>query len=128
MPRGRTNKKYTGEFKQKVVETVRKEKLSYKETARRLHKSELLYLQEFDTIKHFRSELEDYLDYYNNRRIKLKLNGLTPAMHRSQAVSNLLVAKVLWLSRTLPDYISRMCGALVLRLPTANLPKFASLY
>ena len=29
---------------------------------------------------------EDYLDYYNNRRIKLKLNGLTPAMHRSQAI------------------------------------------
>ncbi|MBQ6570596.1 MAG: IS3 family transposase, partial [Clostridia bacterium] len=33
------------------------------------------------------SELEDYLDYYNNRRIKLKLNGLTPAQHRHQAIS-----------------------------------------
>ncbi|HBL83389.1 MAG TPA: hypothetical protein DDZ99_00545 [Clostridiales bacterium] len=31
--------------------------------------------------------MEDYLDYYNNRRIKLKLNGLTPANHRSQAIS-----------------------------------------
>jgi len=61
MPRGRTNKKYTGEFKQKVVETVRKEKLSYKETARRLHKSELLYLQEFDTFEHFRSDLRTIL-------------------------------------------------------------------
>ncbi len=28
---------------------------------------------------------EKYLDYYNNRRIKLKLKGLTPAQHRSQA-------------------------------------------
>ena len=30
-----TNKKYTGEFKQMVVETMRKELLSYQETARR---------------------------------------------------------------------------------------------
>lgn len=51
-----------------------------------LLKSELLYLQEFDSFDQFRTELEDYLDYYNNRRIKLKLNGLTPAKHRSQAI------------------------------------------
>ena len=50
-------------------------------------KSELLYLQEFDSLDQFRTELQDYLDYYNNRRIKLKLNGLTPAKHRSQAIS-----------------------------------------
>ena len=52
-----------------------------------LLKSELLYLQEFDSLDQFRTELEDYLDYYNNRRIKLRLNGLTPAKHRSQAIS-----------------------------------------
>ena len=51
-----------------------------------LLKSELLYLQEFDSLDQFYVELEDYLDYYNNRRIKLNLNGLTPALHRSQAV------------------------------------------
>ena len=51
-----------------------------------LLKSELLYLQEFDSLAQFRTELEEYLDYYNNRRIKLKLNGLTPAQHRSQAI------------------------------------------
>ena len=34
MPRGKPNKRYTGEFKQKVVETMRKEKLSYREAAR----------------------------------------------------------------------------------------------
>ena len=49
-------------------------------------KSELLYLQEFDSIKHFTSELIDYLDYYNNRRIKAKLKGLSPALHRKQAL------------------------------------------
>lgn len=51
-----------------------------------LLKTELLYLQEFDSLEHFRNELEEYLDYYNNRRIKLNLNGLTPAMHRSQTI------------------------------------------
>lgn len=51
-----------------------------------LLKSELLYLQEFDSMEHFRAELEEYLDYYNNSRIKLKLNGLTPAFHRNQAI------------------------------------------
>ncbi len=51
-----------------------------------LLKSELLYLQDFDSLAQFRTELEDYLDYYNNRRIKHILNGLTPAQHRSQAI------------------------------------------
>jgi transposase InsO family protein len=45
-----------------------------------LIKSELLYLQEFDTIEHFKVELIDYLDYYNNSRIKAKLKGLPPAV------------------------------------------------
>ena len=32
-----------------------------------LLKSELLYLQEFRSMEHFKRELLDYLDYYNNR-------------------------------------------------------------
>ena len=32
-------------------------------------------------------ELIEYLDYYNNRRIKAKLKGLPPAIHRQQALS-----------------------------------------
>ena len=39
-------------------------------------KSELLYLQEFHSMEHFKQELIEYLDYYNNRRIKAKLKGL----------------------------------------------------
>ncbi len=38
-----------------------------------LLKSELLYLQEFQSMEHFKQELVEYLDYYNNRRIKAKL-------------------------------------------------------
>ena len=49
-------------------------------------KSELLYLQEFESMEHFKSELIDYIDYYNNRRIKARLKGLPPALHRQQAL------------------------------------------
>ena len=52
-----------------------------------LLKSELLYLQKFQSMQHFKQELIDYLDYYNNRRIKAKLKGLPPALHRQQALS-----------------------------------------
>ena len=52
-----------------------------------LLKSELLYLQKFESMEHFKLELLDYLDYYNNRRIKAKLKGLPPAIHRQQALS-----------------------------------------
>ncbi len=36
-------------------------------------------------MEHFKLELIEYLDYYNNRRIKAKLKGLPPAIHRQQA-------------------------------------------
>jgi putative transposase len=52
-----------------------------------LLKSELLYLQTFESMGHFKTELIAYLDYYNNRRIKAKLKGLPPALHRQQALS-----------------------------------------
>lgn len=51
-----------------------------------LLKSELFYLQEFDSIEHFRKELEDYIDYYNNKRIKCKLKGLSPVQYRIQSL------------------------------------------
>lgn len=51
-----------------------------------LLKSELLYLQTFESMEHFKTELIDYLDYYNNRRSKEKLKGLPPAIHRQQAL------------------------------------------
>ena len=52
-----------------------------------LLKSELFYLLKFDSMEHFKQELIAYLDYYNNHRIKEKLKGLPPALHRQQALS-----------------------------------------
>lgn len=50
-----------------------------------LLKSELLYLREFDSMEEFRVELERYIDYYNNKRIKAKLKGLSPVQYRLQS-------------------------------------------
>ena len=54
MPKGKANKRYTGEFKQKVVETMQQEKLGYREAARKyeitnhecVRKWERIYLEE----------------------------------------------------------------------------------
>ncbi|GFI24601.1 hypothetical protein IMSAGC011_03403 [Lachnospiraceae bacterium] len=50
-----------------------------------LLKSELLYLWEFNSIEEFWIELEKYIDYYNNKRIKAKLKGLSPVQYRIQS-------------------------------------------
>ena len=52
-----------------------------------LLKSELLYLQEFQSMEHIRQELLEYPDDDNSRRIKAKRKGLPPAIHRQQALS-----------------------------------------
>lgn len=51
-----------------------------------LFKSELLYLQKFQSIEYFKQELVEYLDYYNNHRIKVKLKGLPPVIYRQQVL------------------------------------------
>lgn len=43
-----------------------------------LLKSELFYFEKFKSIEDFKEKLDEYIDYYNNRRIKAKLKGLSP--------------------------------------------------
>ncbi|MBR1593002.1 MAG: IS3 family transposase [Ruminococcus sp.] len=50
-----------------------------------LLKTELLYLQEFDSVEHFITELKEYIIWYNNERIKLRLDGLSPVQFRLAA-------------------------------------------
>ena len=50
-----------------------------------LLKTELLYLQKFHSVEHFIEELHEYIEWYNNKRIKLKLNGLSPIDFRQEA-------------------------------------------
>ena len=51
-----------------------------------LLKTELFYLEKFDSIDQLEKAIVDYIYYYNNRRIKLKLNGLSPVQYRIQTV------------------------------------------
>jgi len=48
-------------------------------------KSELLYLEKFDSVESLKRSIVKYIDYYNHDRIKLKLNGLSPVQYRTQA-------------------------------------------
>ena len=53
-----------------------------------LLKSELLYLQEFESVEHFKKEFIEYLSWYNEKRIKVKLKGLTPLQFRNQSLKS----------------------------------------
>jgi putative transposase len=48
-------------------------------------KSELFYLKKFTSIEQLKHEIVQYIEYYNNDRIKLKLKGLSPVKYRTQA-------------------------------------------
>ena len=49
-------------------------------------KSELLYFKEFESVEDFKLELENYINYYNNNRIKAKLKGMSPVQYRTHAL------------------------------------------
>ena len=46
-------------------------------------KTEFLYPNTFRDIGHFKRELKKYIEYYNNDRIKLRLNGMSPVQYRT---------------------------------------------
>jgi putative transposase len=50
-------------------------------------KSELFYLERFETVQSLDTAIERYIDYYNHRRIKLKLKGLAPVQYRNQPLN-----------------------------------------
>lgn len=47
-------------------------------------KSEFFHPNHFDSIESLRDGVEDYIRYYNNDRIRLKLKGLSPVQYRTQ--------------------------------------------
>jgi transposase InsO family protein len=46
-------------------------------------KSELLYAEKSETAEDFIKSLQQYIDYYNNKRIKNRLNGKSPVQYRA---------------------------------------------
>ncbi|WP_157277501.1 IS3 family transposase [Paenibacillus taiwanensis] len=49
-------------------------------------KSEFLYIEEFESIEQFKEELVAYIKYYNHKRIKVKLKGMSPVQYRTHAL------------------------------------------
>ncbi|WP_442921216.1 IS3 family transposase [Mesorhizobium sp. Cs1299R1N1] len=50
-------------------------------------KSELFHPERFETVQSLDTAIEHYIDYYNHRRIKLKLKGLAPVQYRTQPLN-----------------------------------------
>ena len=50
-------------------------------------KSEMFYGYEkkFKSIKELEKAIVDYINYYNNKRIKVKLKGLSPVQYRTKS-------------------------------------------
>jgi putative transposase len=46
-------------------------------------KSELFYLNKYESITHLKKDINKYIKYYNNDRIKLNLNGMSPVQYRA---------------------------------------------
>jgi putative transposase len=46
-------------------------------------KSELFYLNKYESINHLKKEINGYIKYYNHDRIKLNLNGMSPVQYRA---------------------------------------------
>lgn len=51
-----------------------------------LLKSELFYMEKFNTIQELKIAIDDYIYYYNNHRIKEKLKGQSPTGFRTSSL------------------------------------------
>ena len=51
-------------------------------------KSEFYYINQFESVDDFIIKLTEYLNYYNNERLPLKLKGLTPIQYRNQSLKS----------------------------------------
>lgn len=49
-------------------------------------KTEFFYRRRFESIESFKTELKEYIYYYNHDRIKQKLKGLSPVNYRIQSL------------------------------------------
>tara|TARA_B110000971_G_C19928592_1_gene462848 strand:+ start:513 stop:1112 length:600 start_codon:yes stop_codon:yes gene_type:complete len=50
-------------------------------------KSELLYAEKFESAEVFIKALEEYIYYYNNKRIKSRLKGKSPIQYRTLSIA-----------------------------------------
>ncbi len=51
-------------------------------------KSELFYLKKYNSIDQLKNEIDEYIKYYNNERIKSNLNKMSPIKYRTHYYQN----------------------------------------
>ena len=49
-------------------------------------KSECFYLAKYQSINELKTDIDEYIHYYNHERISLRLKGLSPVEYRTQAL------------------------------------------
>lgn len=49
-------------------------------------KTEFFYQKKFESVQSFKTQLKEYIHYYNHDRIKQKLKGLSPVQYRTQSL------------------------------------------
>jgi len=56
-------------------------------------KNEMFYGHEYEfkSLDELEKAMNEYIDYYNNRRISTKLKGLTPIMYRHQSLNSVIL-------------------------------------
>lgn len=53
-------------------------------------KTEMFYTKKFKTITELKQEIKEYINYYNNDRIRLNLNGKSPVQYRTLSCQNII--------------------------------------
>ena len=51
-------------------------------------KSGMFYTQKFNSIEQLKNEIDKYIIYYNNQRIKSNLNKMSPIKYRTHYYQN----------------------------------------
>ena len=49
-------------------------------------KSEMYYLRKFDNFDELKLAIDNYIEFYNNRRFQKRLKGLSPIEYRTQTL------------------------------------------
>jgi putative transposase len=51
-------------------------------------KSEMFYLKKYVSLKDLQNDIIEYVEYYNNDRIRLNLKGMSPIQYRAHVLNN----------------------------------------
>jgi len=51
-------------------------------------KSEMFYLNKYLSVETLQKDIDEYINYYNNKRIRLNLKGMSPVEYRAHTLNN----------------------------------------